>query len=97
MNMLNYIFMCLFIGAHLWFQFTEAPVPGFLRTANLVVFWAFLLIGGYFAGKVIVDCIMSSFKGQMTPVNVRNGILLATINYLPMVLMSVFMLREGFK
>jgi len=97
MNFLNYIFLCLSIGVYLFFHLTNTPTPGFLRTVNLVVCWAFLIWGGYIAGKVIVDCILSGAKGQMQPVHIRNGILLATINYLPVVLMSVFILKEGYK
>ncbi|MFM9950720.1 MAG: hypothetical protein ACKV1O_22475 [Saprospiraceae bacterium] len=97
MNFLNYIFLCLSIGVYLFFHLTNTPTPGFLRTVNLIVCWAFLLWGGYIAGKVIIDCIQLGAKGQMQPVHIREGILLATINYLPVVMMSVFMLKEGYK
>lgn len=97
MNFLNYSFMCLYIGIYLFFHLTNTPFPGFLQTVNLIVCWGFLLWGGYIAGKVILDCILLGTKGQMQPVHIRNGILLATLNYLPVVMMSVFMLKEGFK
>lgn len=97
MNFLNYIFLCLFIGIHLFFHLTNTPPPGFLRTVNLIVSCGFLLWGGYYAGKVIIDCIQLGAKGQMQPVHIRNGILLAILNYLPVVMMSVFLLKEGYK
>ncbi len=97
MQFLNYIFMCLYIGIYLFFHFSGQELPAFMRTANTVICWGFLIWGGYVAGKVILDCILSGAKGQMQPVHIRNGILLATLNYLPVLMMSVFMLREGFK
>ena len=59
-------------------------------------FGGFLLWAGYQSGKIIVDCIRSSFTGEMSAPNVRNGILMALLNFLPTLLMSVFMLKEGF-
>jgi hypothetical protein len=97
MNFLNYIFLCLYIGIYLYFHLNDAPFPDFLRTVNLVVCSGFLLWGGYIAGKVILDCILLGAKGQMQPVHIRNGIMLAILHYLPVVLMSVFLLKEGYK
>ncbi len=98
MNFLNYIFLCLSIGIYLFFHLTNTPTPGFLRTVNMVVCWAFLLWGGYIAGKVILDCIQCwAPKGKCSRFISAKGILLATINYLPVVMMSVFLLREGYK
>jgi hypothetical protein len=93
---LTYLYMCLFIGTYLYFYGTGAPFPEFLRSLNGWVCWAFLLWGGYQAGSVIVDCLVLSSKDQMTPSNARDGILLALISYLPTLMISIFMLREGF-
>lgn len=96
MYFLNYIFMCLYIGIYLFFHLSNTPFPDFLRQVNTYTCWAFLLWGGFMAGRVIVDCLMLSAQNQMTAENVRNGILLAILHFLPTLLMSVFMLKEGF-
>lgn len=92
----NFIFMCLYIGVYLYYQLTETALPAFLHQANIWISWGFLLWGGYMAAKIIVDCLMLNAKGQMTPEHVRSGILLALLHFLPTLLMSVFMLKEGF-
>lgn len=93
MYYIQYAFLCLFVGSYLYFHFSGAPAPPFFETARLVVAWGFLLWGGYYAGRVIVDCILSYSKGEMTALNARNGFLLALLNYLPVFLMSFFLLR----
>ena len=92
----QFIFMCLYIGVYLYYQLSDKVFPELLRTVNTWVMWGFLAWGGYWAGKVIIDCIWMSFKNQMTPENVRNGILLAVLNFLPTLLIALFMLKEGF-
>lgn len=92
----QYAFLCLYICAFLYFQLTNAPLPGFMHHLNVWASWGFLLWGAYMSGRVVVDCIQLGVKNQMTPANVRSGILLALLNFLPTLLMSVFMLREGF-
>jgi len=92
----QYAFLCLYICAFLYFQLTNTPPPEFMHHLNVWVSWGFLLWGGYMSGKVMVDCILLGAKNQMTPVNVRSGILLALLNFVPTLLMSVFMLKEGF-
>lgn len=96
MYIFNFLYMCLFIGVYLYFYLTGSPLPELLRSANTWVCWGFLLWGGFVAGRVIVDCISLGTQGQMTAANIRNGILLALLDYLPTLLMSGFMLREGF-
>ncbi|MDQ3141339.1 MAG: hypothetical protein M3Q56_03725 [Bacteroidota bacterium] len=97
MNFITYAFMCLFIGVYLSCTLTNTPYPEFLSTIRFWVSWAFLIWSGYVAGKVILDCLVLSSKNQMSTSNVANGILLAVLNILPTVLISVFMLKEGFK
>ncbi len=92
----NYIFMCLYIGTYLYFQWMDAAMPDYLRQLNIWVSWGFLLWGGYLAVRVIVDCVSLNAQNQMTADNMRNGILLSLLHFLPTFLMSVFMLREGF-
>ena len=96
MYLFQYAFMCLYIGAFLYFQLTGTPLPEFMHTLNVWVSWGFLLWGGYLSGRVVVDCLLLGAKNQMTPANVRNGILLALLKLVPTLLMSVFMLKEGF-
>ncbi len=96
MYFIQYVCMCLFIGAYLYFQTTDTPPPPFFFSATTWIFGAFLLWGGYLSVRVIVDCILLSSKGQMTGANVRNGMLLAVLNFLPTLGMSVFMLKTGF-
>lgn len=96
MYFFNYIFMCLYIGVYLYFQLTDTPLPAILSDANVWVSWGFLLWSGYLSGKIIVDCLMLNAKNQMTQANMWNGLLLAVLNFLPTLLISVFMLKEGF-
>ncbi len=96
MSYLNFLYMCLLIGVYLYFHVTGSPFPEFLRSANRWISWGFLLWGGFIAGRVIVDCISLGAQEQMSAANIRSGILLALLDYLPTLLMSVFMLREGF-
>jgi|GEM_PF-1077420 len=96
MSTYNYIYMCLFIGIFLYFQWVEKMMPAALLLVNKFASWAFILWGVYVAGKIIVDCLMLSSKGQMAAEHVRNGILLSLMHFLPVLLMSVFMLKEGF-
>lgn len=96
MYFIQYAFMCLLIGTYLFFQTTNAPVPAFLYQANTWVFWAFLLWGGFLAGRVVVDCILLNTKDQMSAGNAWNGVLLATLHFLPVLGMSLFMLKHGF-
>ncbi len=93
----QYIFMCVYIGTYLFFHQNGAALPAYLPQVNLVVSWAFLAWAGFSAGRIIVDCIVSNAKGQMTGPNMRNGIILALLHLLPFLLMSAFMLGEGFK
>lgn len=71
-------------------------MPQPLPYVNTWVSWGFLLWGGFLAGRVIVDCILLTSKGQMSAGNARNGVLLAVLHFLPVLGMSVFMLKEGF-
>ncbi|MEQ1745416.1 MAG: hypothetical protein ABMA02_08325 [Saprospiraceae bacterium] len=96
MFIFNFIYMCLLIGTYLYFYCSGTPFPEALRTANTWICWGFLLWGGFVGGRVIVDCILSGLQGQMQLVNVRNGILLAVLDFLPTLLMSLFLMREGF-
>lgn len=93
MYYIQYGFLCLFVGSYLYFHFSGALAPPSFDTARLVVAWGFLLWGGYFAGRIMVDCVMLYSKGEMTAPNLRNGFLLALLNYLPILLMSLFLLR----
>ncbi|MCC6461502.1 MAG: hypothetical protein IT260_13600 [Saprospiraceae bacterium] len=88
--------MSLYIGVYVYFQIIEAPLPAFLPQVNTWVNWGLLLWAGYQSGKIIVDCVQSHAKNQMTTDNMWNGILLALLHALPTVLMALFMLREGF-
>ncbi len=96
MYFLNYAYMCLVIGTYLYFQLTDTPIPDLFRQANTYACWAFLIWGGFLAGRIIVDCISMSAQGEMTAANVRNGIMLAILHFLPSLLMSIFLLKEGF-
>lgn len=93
----NYVYMVFYIGAWLCFQWMEAPMPDVLPQINLVVSAGFLLWAGYSAARIIVDCMLSYSRNQMTPEHMRKGILLALLHNLPVFLMSGFMLGEGFK
>lgn len=96
MYYINYAFLCLFVGVYVFFQMTETPVPAFWNTARVWISWGFLLWAGYSSGRIIVDCIVSNMKGEMSTGNALNGLLLAVLNMLPVFLMSIFMLKEGF-
>ncbi len=96
MYFIQYAFMCLIVGAYLFFQLNNTPVPGFFYQLNTWAAWAFLVWGGYYAVRVIVDCILLSAKSQMTAANAWNGVLLAVLNFLPVLGMSFFLLRQGF-
>lgn len=97
MNYINYAFMCIYIGIYLAYKLTDTPFPDFFRTINICVSSVFLIYAAYLAGKVIIDCIQLNLKNLMTQSNMISGILLAVTNVLPAILMSVFMLKEGFK
>jgi hypothetical protein len=97
MYFLNYIFMCLFIGIYLYYFLSGTPFPDFLQPVGRWVSWGFLAWAGLMSARIVVDCLLLGAKGQMTGPNVMNGILLAILNFLPVFLMSVFMLREGYK
>ena len=92
----QYICMSLFIGAYLYFQMTATPPPPLFFTATTWIFAAFLLWGIYTSGSIILDCVMLNTKGQMTSANAWNGVLLAVLNLVPTLGMSVFMLTQGF-
>lgn len=93
---IQYAFMCFYIGTYLYFQFDNAPMPAILSNINTWISWAFLCWGIFLAGRVIVDCILLSSKNQMSAANAWNGILLAVLHFLPVLGMSLFMLKEGF-
>lgn len=92
-----FIYMCCYMAAYFYFQFTNTPLPHFLPNLNTAISWGFILWGGYQSGKIIVDCLVSNAKGQMTQVNMVNGIILATLVFLPTLLISLFMLLGGYK
>lgn len=92
----QYAFMCLYIGIHLYYELSEKAFPEALRTVNTWVMWGFLAWGGFWVVRIVFDCLWMGYKNQMTPVNVRNGILLAVLNFLPTLLIALFMLKEGF-
>ncbi len=96
MYFIQYAFMCLYIGIYLYFQVTNTPMPALLPNVNTWVSWGFLLWGGFQAGRVIVDCMLLSAKDQMSAANAWNGVLLAILHFLPILGMSLFMLRQGF-
>lgn len=96
MYFLQFACMCLYIGIYLYFQWTNTPLPALFNTTNLWVFGGFLLWGGFISARIIVDCALLSSKGQMTAANAWNGVLLAVINFLPTLGMSMFMIKQGF-
>lgn len=96
MYFINYAVLCLFIGIYLYFYATNTPMPAFWVTIRVWVSWGFLLWGTYESGRIIVDCIVSNIKGEMSAANALNGLMLAVLNVLPVFLMSIFMLKEGF-
>lgn len=93
----QYLFMCLYIGIYLFYHLSGSAMPGYLPQVNLVVSWGFLAYAVFVAGRIIVSCITLNAKGQMTGPNMRNGIMLALLHLLPFLLMSAFMLSEGFR
>ena len=93
---LAYLYMCLFIGVYLYHYWTDTPFPEYLRSLNTWACWALLLWGAFLVIRVIVDCLRLSAANQMSAENVRDGILLALMHFLPTLLIAVFMLREGF-
>jgi hypothetical protein len=96
MYLYQYFFMALYIGVYVFYQYSGAPMPAFWPTVNTYVSWAFLLVALFFSGRVVVDCLLLHARGEMTTHHMTNGILLAVLNFLPSLLMSVFMLRQGF-
>jgi len=88
--------MCLFISTYLYFQLTNTPVHPFFLSATAWVSWGFLLWGAYTSGRIIVDCARLRSQGEMSVENAWNGVLLALLNFLPTLGMSVFMIKEGF-
>lgn len=96
MYFLNYAYLCVYIGFNLYYNLSGSAMPDNLRTINMVVCWAFLAVGIFFSGRIIVDCALLSMKGEMTSVNAWRGVLLALLQFLPSLLMSLFMLRDGF-
>ena len=96
MYFFNYFFMCLYIGVYLFYQLTDSSMPDFFPKINVAVNWGFLLWSGFMSGRIIVDCLLSRAKNEMTPANMANGILLAVLQFLPTLLIATFMLREGF-
>lgn len=97
MSFYQFIYLCLVILVNLYFEWNNAAWPTQWRTANFWINVGFLAIGGYFAARVIIDCIVSGSKGQMLPVNVRQGILMALLYYVPTIVMSLFLLKEAYK
>lgn len=92
MYFIHYAFLCLVIGLSLFFQLNDSPAPGYLDTIRVWGSWGFLAWGGFQAVRVIVDCLRLGAQGQMSAVNARSGILLALLYFLPVFLMSVFLL-----
>lgn len=88
--------MCLYIGIYLFYYCSGAPMPGFLPKVNIWVNWGFLIWGGFQSGRVIVDCLWMHARNEMSRGNMWNGMLLALLQFLPVFLISVFMLKEGF-
>jgi hypothetical protein len=96
MYFINYAFLCLFVGVYVYFQMTGAPVPAFWNTARVWASWVFLLWAGFEAGRVILDSILTNLKGEMSTANMLNGMLMVVLNILPILLMSFFLLKEGY-
>ncbi len=71
-------------------------MPTFLPMLNKGISAFFLLWGLYGAGRIIIDCLRLHAKGDMTGEHMRNGILMSVLYFLPTLLMTVFMLKEGF-
>ncbi len=97
MYFIQYILMCLYIAMYLYFQLTHTPMPEQLPIINTGIAFAFLAWGGFWSVRVTVDCIRLRAKNQMTVENMRKGLLLAMLNFLPNLGMSGFMLLEGFR
>lgn len=97
MSFYQFIYLCLVILVNLYFELTGTAWPVQFRTANFWINVGFLALGGYFAARVILDCIVSGSRGQMLPINVRQGILMAGLYYLPTIVMSIFLIKEAYK
>lgn len=97
MYFIQYILMCAYIATYLYFQLTNTPMPAQLPLINTGIACAFLAWGGFWSIRVIVDCIRLRAKNQMTVENMRKGMLLAVLNFLPNLGMSGFMLLEGYR
>ena len=91
-----FYYMCLYIGTYLYYQWAEQAMPAFLPLLNKGISAFFLLWGAYGAGRIIIDCLKSYAKGEMIGEHMRNGILMSVLYFLPTLLLTVFMLREGF-
>lgn len=92
-----YIYMCCFIAIYLFYQFTQTPLPAFLQYLHTGISWGFLLIGGYYCIKIVVDCLILYNKSEMSQTHMLNGMLLAFLHYLPTLLIALFMLKAGFQ
>ncbi len=92
-----YIYMVLYIGVYVCYQHAGSCLPESFRSIHTAVCWGFLIWSGITAGKIIADCLLLFMKNQMTAGNTWSGIALAVWHILPVVLMAMFMLREGFK
>ena len=97
MHYFQFLFMCLYIAAYKSFELSGASVPSFMPTVNLVFSGGFLLWSAFQWFRVTIDCIRLYFRKEMSPENVRNGILLVTLDLIPALLMSVFMLTDSFR
>lgn len=93
----QFAFLSLMVLGYQGFRLVDASFPPLLLTLNFWVAVAFLGWGGYHALRVIIDCIALGARGEMQAVHMRNGIVLALMVYLPKVLMSWFLIREGFR
>ena len=88
--------MCLYVGIYLFYFITGSAMPVFLPKVNFWVNWGLLIWTGYASGRVIVDCLLLNARNEMSKTNMLNGLLLAALQFLPVLLISVFMLKEGF-
>lgn len=91
-----FYYMCLYIGTYVYYQWVEQPMPTFLPMLNKGISAFFLLWGLYSAGRIVIDCLRLHAKEEMTGEHMRNGILMSVLYFLPTLLMTVFMLKEGF-
>ena len=97
MYFIQFAFMAGYVCLSLYFQSVNTPVPLFLTTASTWIAWGFLLWGGFGAVRIIVDCLQLRAKNQMTAENMRSGMLLAVLHFLPSFGMSGFIILEGFR